>query len=144
MGCGIFRTPLLPFFGIFHAQKLPYKRLLCVETAKNAQKTAKKQRFFVNIFESKISIFTFFVFDVQDFRRTSVVNLHPQQHLKQQKTHKKMKKNNYIRQLRQEVRTIRRELKVVSCRLDRNDRIDELIKEMKRSAREMLLISREL
>ena len=55
-----------------------------------------------------------------------------------------MIQKNEIRRLRQEVRTMRKELRVVSRRLDRNDRIDELIKEMKRSAREMLLISREL
>jgi hypothetical protein len=39
---------------------------------------------------------------------------------------------------------MRKEIKMVRAQLERCDRMDELIKEMKRSAREMLLYSREL
>lgn len=55
-----------------------------------------------------------------------------------------MKQNNEFRRLRREVRAMKKEIKNVNSRLDRYDRIDELIADMKRSAREMLLMSREL
>lgn len=49
-----------------------------------------------------------------------------------------------LKRLRQEVRTMRKDMKKIKRQLDRYDRIDELIAEMRRSAREMLLYSREL
>lgn len=55
-----------------------------------------------------------------------------------------MKRNDELRRLRQEVRAMRRDVRKVKSQLDRYDRIDGLIAEMKRSAREMLLMSREL
>lgn len=39
---------------------------------------------------------------------------------------------------------MRKEIEIIKHRFDRYDRIDSLIEEMKRSAREMLLASREL
>ena len=39
---------------------------------------------------------------------------------------------------------MRRDMKMVKAQLERCDRMDVLIREMKRSAREMLLYSREL
>lgn len=55
-----------------------------------------------------------------------------------------MRKQREIRRLRQEVRAMRKDLGMVKGQLDRYDRMDVLIKEMKQTAREMLLMSREL
>ena len=56
-----------------------------------------------------------------------------------------MRRKNYENmRLRKEVRDVKRELRSVRDHLERCDRMDALIKEMKRSAREMLLMSREL
>ena len=49
-----------------------------------------------------------------------------------------------IRKLRKEVRTARMEIARMAAAMEREKRMDSLISEMKRSAREMLLLSREL
>lgn len=49
-----------------------------------------------------------------------------------------------IRQLRKDVRAVRQDIGRMRSVMETEDRMENLIKEMKRSAREMLLMSREL
>lgn len=52
----------------------------------------------------------------------------------------KHKRNN----LHHNVRAIKKEVRQLRAEIERNNRIDELIAQMKQAAREMLLMSREL
>lgn len=53
-----------------------------------------------------------------------------------------MKKDMF--RLRKDVRRMRKDIDTIKLTLEREKRIDRLIDDMKRSAREMLLMSREL
>jgi len=49
-----------------------------------------------------------------------------------------------FRRLADDLKSVKRDLRKVKRQLEREERLDNLIAEMKRSAREMLLMSREL
>lgn len=66
------------------------------------------------------------------------------QHANHLKLHKMNTRNHDLRSLRKELRAARRDIARMRGMMEIENRLDNLIKEMQRSAREMLIMSREL